>query len=577
MSQKRAAPMRQIGKALARAAIGAAVQYPSTRNLMAHAGVSASSGRTISVTGTDFLQAVATTTAVAAGDTLVTHMFHMGSIAASRLAKFAQLYENYRVERLQFHFESAVATSYAGSYVMFFDYDPTDAALTGGAQLNNAYGHSSNVSGKWYESQSLTVPMSAARRQDLLCTPPDGSYADDPRDYAFGRFNLVAANSVASGSAGALGNLFVTYKVVFSNPAYHQPLGASFINDFAVTPSDNAHAPLPIVGYQTYNSGETLPGVPLDSINGPTGASWTWLAKPDATIRTLADAASGAADCANRWLNAANSLVGTALTVGKLVRNMSVLWHRTGLDDVADNTDTYATQDVEYLVLPPGSYRITYSQWLCLESTDKAVWDYYVVGGLAGSSATGELRMGASLTTPTGEDPAVFYDYCETFADSAVTYKSSTTTSGYVYGVLQGVFSCTLKKAAAIRPIFYYNTTSTVGVTMFGKHNLSGRYVRGYVSVNRVDPSSVGREDFHTTALCNRRFVSSNFPPCPPPDDDAVLAGSNEAQPSGGACAAAPSDFDDYDLSSAAITPTSGPNAGSTSSNSRPVQRVAKK
>jgi len=270
-------------------------------------------------------------------------------------------------------------------------------------------------------------------------------------------------------------------------------------------------------------------------------------------------------------------MVGTALTVGKLVRNMSVLWHRTGLDDVADNTDTYVDQNVEYLVLPPGSYRITYCQWLCLESTDRAVWDYYVVSGLAGSSATGELRMGGSLTTPTGEDPAVFSDYCDSFADSAVTYKSTVTTSGYVFGGIQGVFSCTLKKAAAIRPIFYYNTSTTTGVTMFGKHNMTGRYVRGYVSVSRVDPSSIERQNFHTAASFNRRFASTNFPPTPPPDRDAVLAGSSEAQPSEGACAAAPSDCDDYDLSSAAVTPTSGLNAGSTSTNSRPVQRAVRK
>lgn len=371
-----------LTRVIGSAAVGAAVNYASTRNLLHQAGVSRSAGGGITVTGTDYFTSVSQTAAVGVGDELVGSVFHMGTISTSRLAKFAQLYENYRVNSLEYHFESAVPTSQAGSFVMFFDMDPTDEPLTSTSGLANAIGHRNNVSGKMYEHCTLHVRHNQARRQDLLCTPPDTG-ADDPRDYAYGRFSMVSASALTSATV-TFGNIYVSYSVTFSNPAYHNPLSSTFSSTNWFW-GQGTNRVWDMVSNTAVSAGAVLFTLPIQY----SVSSWLTSARElvQTTAVNVATTALGAV-----WARATHATNGAGILTGRAVHAREIVMP-DGRNEI---------QQSEFFRVQPGNYCFTLHMrnGTQLGSSDALVENYYTYSG----DGTHDVLMNAILRLATDEE-----------------------------------------------------------------------------------------------------------------------------------------------------------------------------
>lgn len=591
-SHKRgSAPMRKLGKMAARMAIGAAVQYPTTRRLLGHVGVAKASGDSVTVVGTDYVTSLAPTTSASAGDTLWSSVFHMGTLSASRLAKFAQLYENYRVESLRFHFESCVPTSQAGSFAMYFDYDPTDDVSTASAQLANAYGHRCNVSGKWYESVDLNVPRNSARRQDLLCTPPD-SGADDPRDYAYGKINVVATSALAVTGSLALGSIFVTYKITFTNAAYHQPLGASFSNTAVYQVGNAGWMP----AFQNGSAAPpdvtaACPTVPLDTSQGQ--STTTPYAAVSHTAR-LGDQISRFADTVNAWAEPAVKVIGTAINAVKVYHTLRTLVFQDGLQ-TAPSADAAPVYDDafqhETVRLEPGAYKVTYTQMLW-DNGNPDYLDYITWPGVTGSTAKGNLRLRPAFIKPDGSlwSGDEFVSTVQRWGDAVVHARVLATNNSYHWGPLSGTVSFVLNKTCDVGLVLYWDDPAAVGCCLLSKHAVN-RQIAVTLGITRVDPTTV----FAVTkpsVVSFRRNGGSWFLPAPEPSpmvvDGHVVMGQSVipsfAGPGGpaverselvaGAAAAADVNDNDEDFESASAAGSAANAVSAATASFRPTSSV---
>lgn len=168
--------------------------------------------------GTDLLATVSTTTADP-GDVLFEQLLNPSAFGSTRLAQFAPLYQRYRFEKLEVFYEPTQPSTAAGQLLGFSDYDPTVQLLPSDPQnLPRGAAHQGQAINQVWEP--AVYSMAAAPTYTDLYTDTTG---EDARLTYQGVFYLLAATAL--GNLGALGNLYVSYRVLFSIPQLDQ--GAS--------------------------------------------------------------------------------------------------------------------------------------------------------------------------------------------------------------------------------------------------------------------------------------------------------------------------------------------------------------
>lgn len=168
--------------------------------------------------GTDYLCAITIGgTAAAAGDVLYTTVVNPSTLGLGRLATIAKLFERYKFKSLKFRYAPVANAQVTGQILGYVDYDTMDdpTGTSGVQNLQRAGAHLGEKPVQVWQGSEKPVfweikdvdPMT-----DLYCDS-DGT---DPRWTNQGRFVLLAASAIASGTA--CGNIYLDYDVEFYIP-----------------------------------------------------------------------------------------------------------------------------------------------------------------------------------------------------------------------------------------------------------------------------------------------------------------------------------------------------------------------
>jgi len=138
------------------------------------------------------------------------------------LSTIAQNYDQYEIKGMVFEFVSTASESFTGAIALgqvclATDYDVTDPAYTSLLEMQNSQ---YSISSK--PSRDMLHPIECDPKQTnnkLLYVRQNvpATTATDIRDYDFGNFQ-VAYSGIPTGTTGALGQLWVTYDIVFHKP-----------------------------------------------------------------------------------------------------------------------------------------------------------------------------------------------------------------------------------------------------------------------------------------------------------------------------------------------------------------------
>jgi hypothetical protein len=161
--------------------------------------------------GTDFLTSITIGgTNAAAGDVLYTTVVNPTSLGVGRLATIAKLYERYKFRSLKFRYAPVANAQVSGQLLGYVDYDTQDdpTGISGVQNLQRAGAHLGEKPVQVWQGSEKPVFWEIKDEDpltDLYCDS-DGT---DPRWTNQGRFVLIAASAIASGTA--CGNIYLDY------------------------------------------------------------------------------------------------------------------------------------------------------------------------------------------------------------------------------------------------------------------------------------------------------------------------------------------------------------------------------
>lgn len=161
------------------------------------------------------------------------------------LSTLALSYESYRFEKLKYIFESSVATSTDGAFIMAFDYDASDSAPTTKQDFMNYEGA---VKGPIW-SATLEMILDAKRLNKLgpsRYTRGGVRPNTDIKTYDCGKLFYALINSPTT--SFYYGDLFVEYTVILQTPQLHSSVSLIIVlNVFVLLDRRMQHAsPMPL-------------------------------------------------------------------------------------------------------------------------------------------------------------------------------------------------------------------------------------------------------------------------------------------------------------------------------------------
>lgn len=160
------------------------------------------------------------------GSVIATYPLTPESWTGTRLQIFAGLYEKWRLRRASLEWRPAVGTTTAGSFILYHDPDPSDAAGSTGATLvRKAASAKARTEFQVYQPAKLAITPPSGT-PPMFTDMPSGS---DARLASYGNFFLV--NDTPLPTVAALGNLYMTLEIEFQRPILEPvPVSSVFRN-----------------------------------------------------------------------------------------------------------------------------------------------------------------------------------------------------------------------------------------------------------------------------------------------------------------------------------------------------------
>jgi hypothetical protein len=177
----------------------------------------------------DFAIDVTITTSKTLGQVITTYALRPDEWDGTRLKQLSGLYEKWRLKRINVEYRPSVATTEPGSFIMFYDPDPTDSAgSTGLTLVQKAASAQNRVRFQCFEPKTLTARPPTG-------TPPmftSFQSTDDVRLSSYG--NIYVTNDVGLTTSGSktYGNLYITLDIEFQKPILEE-LPVSFSYTFS--------------------------------------------------------------------------------------------------------------------------------------------------------------------------------------------------------------------------------------------------------------------------------------------------------------------------------------------------------
>jgi len=192
----------------------------------------------VRVRGCDYLGQVTTPTPVLAGSCIANYFVNPNEFGNTRLSRFAQIYEKYLFNRLQFHYQPGLPTTAGGSIILSYDRDIDDATPT--ANLDGVREYMSYEDSKTaavWEELSIDCRLEA-RETPLFCVNNNGSTATTADDRLTYQGQIYVAAMLAPAAGIQLGDVWLEYDVSFFIPAIEsQPTTAVSGNTGTTQPS----------------------------------------------------------------------------------------------------------------------------------------------------------------------------------------------------------------------------------------------------------------------------------------------------------------------------------------------------
>lgn len=189
------------------------------------------------------------------------------------LSAMANLYESYKLERLDFEFQTEAATSAVGSVMGVVDYDPADPAPVSKMQMAAYRGYMRSAPWKSFTQRSSREDIS--KRKSYFTRNGPIPVNQDLQLYDTGNFFLATERQ--ANDTDVVGELYVHYRIRLMTPQLGNPAVGNALSAYYVVggdgPSANAgsNAPLEITGTI---AGVTLTAIaPYDCVLALTGAS----------------------------------------------------------------------------------------------------------------------------------------------------------------------------------------------------------------------------------------------------------------------------------------------------------------
>lgn len=167
---------------------------------------------TLTVSGTDYLTDLTLTSAVTTSTVINQIILNpLSLVPASRLARFALLYDKYKFNKLRLRYKTAVGTGTGGQFQMAFDYDPDDnyQSSTGPTLNSQLSGCADNMEFPAYHNAILS---STSKSPVLFVQSEAGG---DQRLVNWGRVWIATIGGMP---AGTYGYFELDWSITFSKP-----------------------------------------------------------------------------------------------------------------------------------------------------------------------------------------------------------------------------------------------------------------------------------------------------------------------------------------------------------------------
>lgn len=272
-----------------RMAVGSVGVASVARNFMRPMrSTTAGDGHMCRFKGTDFLTAITIGgTNAAAGDVLYTAVVNPKTLGVSRLATVSALWERYKFKSLKFRYAPVAPTTTAGQLMGYVDYDTYDdpTGLSGPQNLQRAAAHYGQEAVQVWQGQEKPV-FWAIKDVDPLTDLYVDSDGTDPRWTNQGRFVLLAASAIASGTA--CGNIYLDYDVEFYIPQLELTPNNGFADKFTGSTSCTTSALLgTTVAGATWNNLPLKTAVSGNTFTLPPGSYYIYVAIAGTTVSAV--------------------------------------------------------------------------------------------------------------------------------------------------------------------------------------------------------------------------------------------------------------------------------------------------
>jgi hypothetical protein len=163
----------------------------------------------------DFAIDVSVTADQTLGNVITTYGLEPSAWAGTRLAVLAGLYEKWYLKSVLVSYKPACATTVPGSFIMYVDSDPSDAAgSTGITLVHKAASAQNRVQFQCFEPKTLRFRPPPGTQSMFTSNAPGG----DDRLVSFGNVFIVNDTPLTPGGAQVYGNLYITLNIEFLKP-----------------------------------------------------------------------------------------------------------------------------------------------------------------------------------------------------------------------------------------------------------------------------------------------------------------------------------------------------------------------
>lgn len=173
----------------------------------------------IRIRGQDFLSPI---DGGISGGTPGTNLYNLlinpftAELGATRLARFAALYDKFLFKNIRFHYEPACPTTTAGGIIVAYDRDPSDTTPSADVHgLQSYFGMQGARTGPPWAPITVECPLT-----DLQHFYYGNVKGGDERLYAQGQIYVAATTTVPNAD---LGVLWIEYDVIFFDPQLEDP------------------------------------------------------------------------------------------------------------------------------------------------------------------------------------------------------------------------------------------------------------------------------------------------------------------------------------------------------------------